>query len=96
MRQNNHSSDLPELALRVEEREPGGFFWVLLAAGDPSHVTDLTEALHYRPYRSAAEPRGVYWDALLLGMAELRRVLADGARAHDAKELAISEAQRRI
>ncbi|MGI4777035.1 MAG: hypothetical protein ACRYGA_02780 [Janthinobacterium lividum] len=96
MRLNNHSSDLPELALRVEERRPGVFFWVLLAAGDPSHLTDLTEALHYRPYRAAAAPQGVYWDALLLGMAELRRVLADGARSRDAKEQAISRARREM
>ena len=94
MRQNNHFSALPELALRVEERQAGRFFWVLLAAGAPDHLTDMTEALFYRPYRAAEDPQPVYWNALLLGMAELRRVLATDARSHEAKQRAIVQAQR--
>ena len=96
MRQNNHSSGLPELALRVDEREAGRFFWVLLAAGDPSRVADVTEALHYRPYRAATEPQSVYWDALLLGMAELRRVLATDTHRQRTRAAEIQEAQRRM
>ncbi len=63
------------MALRVDERSNGQFFWVILSA-EHGHPHELSEALHYRIYRAAAEPQHVYWNALLLGMAELRRVLA--------------------
>jgi hypothetical protein len=79
MRDTQHSSEHPELALRVDERHTGQFFWVILSAEHGHHV-ELPEALYYRPYRTAAEPQNVYWNALVLGMAELRRLLAkDGA-----------------
>lgn len=75
MRDTPHPSERPELALRVDERHGGQFFWVILSA-EPRQNVELPEALYYRPYRSAAEPQNVYWNALVLGMAELRRLLA--------------------
>ena len=75
MRDTQHSLERPELALRVDERHNGQFFWVILSAEHGQHV-ELPEALYYRPYRTAVEPQNVYWNALVLGMAELRRLLA--------------------
>lgn len=83
MRKNDYSSNGSELALRVDERKPGQFHWVILSAAreqlGETHEA-LPEALHYRSYRAAAEPQPVYWNALLLGMAELRRVLGSTVR----------------
>ncbi len=75
MRTNQHNSEGSELALRVDERSNGQFYWVILCA-EHGHSHALSEALHYRPFRAAAEPQRVYWNALVLGMAELRRLLA--------------------
>jgi len=60
-----------ELALKVEER-PAGFFWVLLEACDMQG----SDVFHYRMLRAAPVPQAAYWDAVVLGMAELRRTLA--------------------
>jgi hypothetical protein len=82
MRPTQDPSGKFELALRVDERRFGEFFWVLLSARtdgilpDHERQPDNPEALYYRPYRSATEPQDLYWNALLLGMAELRRVLS--------------------
>ena len=78
MREPEHSSDSPELALRVEERTSGMFFWVILAA-DHGHQVESPEAMCYRRLRAAHEPQEVYWNALVLGMAELRRILNSSA-----------------
>ncbi|MGJ7579204.1 hypothetical protein ACSFA3_03380 [Variovorax sp. RHLX14] len=64
--------------MRVDERPTGQFFWVILSAEHGQHF-ELPEALYYRPYRTAAEPQNVYWNALVLGMAELRRLLSRSA-----------------
>ena len=79
MRETKIPSVSPELALRVEERQAGQFFWVILSAGlaaEHRQQVEHQEALYYEPYRFAIEPQPVYWNALLMGMAELRRVLA--------------------
>jgi hypothetical protein len=59
-----------DMALTVEERGEGLFFWVLLEACD----TQASDALHYRARRTAATAQPSYSSALVLGMAELRRM----------------------
>lgn len=61
-----------ELALKVEERTTGEFFWVLLEACE----LQASDVFHYRAWRSATVPQTTYWDAMVLGMAELRQTMA--------------------
>lgn len=68
-----------ELALKVEERAAGEFSWVLLEACEMQGA----DVFHYRVLRSASVPRSAYWDAMVLGMAELRRLMAANAAAAD-------------
>ena len=63
-----------DMALTVEERGKGEFFWVLIEAFD----NETGDALHYRRFKSAATPQASYSSALALGAAALRR-LADSA-----------------
>ncbi|MDH6165140.1 hypothetical protein M2282_000268 [Variovorax boronicumulans] len=70
---------LNDLALTVEEREPGQFYWTLLEALDNSgrsDVHDLHDTLDYRVYRSAARPQTSHSNALALGVAELQKISA--------------------
>ncbi|RIX85136.1 hypothetical protein [Acidovorax cavernicola] len=65
-------SALNDLALTVEEREPGRFYWVLLEA---VHDTGSTaDTLGYRPLRVAAQPQPSYSSALALGTAALKKL----------------------
>ncbi|MGJ7499079.1 hypothetical protein ACSFBF_01860 [Variovorax sp. ZT5P49] len=64
---------LNDLALTVEEREPGQFFWTLLEA---HHGDDASETLDYRVYRRAARPQASYSSALAMGAAELQKISA--------------------
>lgn len=67
-------SALNDLALTVEEREPGRFYWVLLEA---VHDTGSTaDTLGYRPLRAAARPQPSYSSALALGAAALKKLAA--------------------
>ncbi|HSU20431.1 hypothetical protein NF681_09680 [Comamonadaceae bacterium OTU4NAUVB1] len=61
-----------ELALRVEERAAGEYFWALLEACEMQG----SDVFHYRTFRSASAPQAAYWDAMVLGVAELRRTMA--------------------
>jgi len=70
-----------DMALTVDEREKGKFFWVLIEAFDNEDAE--TEAMHYRRFKSAATPQPSYSSALALGAAALRR-LADSEPAPDA------------
>jgi hypothetical protein len=65
-----------DMALTVEEREKGKFFWVLIEALDD----EAGEAMLYRRFKSAAAPQASYSSALALGAAALRR-LADAQPA---------------
>jgi hypothetical protein len=67
---------LNDLALTVEEREPGQFYWTLLEALDNSGHSDLHDTLDYRVFRSAAKPHATYSNALALGVAELQKISA--------------------
>jgi hypothetical protein len=70
---------LNDLALTVEEREPGQFYWTLLEAldnGGHSDLHDTRDTLDYRVFRSAAKPQATYSNALALGVAELQKISA--------------------
>jgi hypothetical protein len=73
---------LNDLALTVEEREPGQFYWTLLEALDNSghsdvhDVHDAHDTLEYRVFRSATKPQATYSNALALGVAELQKISA--------------------
>ena len=64
---------LNDLALTVEEREPGQFFWTLLEA---HHGDDASETLDYRVYRTATRPQASYSNALAMGVVELQKISA--------------------
>lgn len=71
-------SSLRNIALTVHELEDGEFYWVLMEATD--HVVD-DEVLPYQPLDSASEPHQSYANALVAGMAVLRRMFGkDGPR----------------
>lgn len=71
-------SSLRNIALTVHELEDGEFYWVLMEAAD--HVFD-DEVLPYLPLDAAAEPYESYANALVAGMASLRRMFGkDGPR----------------
>ncbi|MDM0038765.1 hypothetical protein QTH89_20200 [Variovorax sp. J22G21] len=62
-----------DLALTVEEREEGQFYWVVLeAANDESQ-----DVLVYRRVEVAARAQPNYSNALIVGAAVVRRLSAD-------------------
>ena len=61
---------LRDMALTVEERGKGEFYWVLIEAFNG----DGSEALYYRRFQSASMPQASYSNALALGAATLRRL----------------------
>ncbi|OUM01144.1 hypothetical protein [Variovorax sp. JS1663] len=63
-------ASLRDMALTIEERTKGKFYWVLIEAFED----DGSEVLHYRRVRSAATPQESYSSALALGAAALRRL----------------------
>lgn len=65
---------LNDLALTVEEREPGRFYWLLLEAVHDAGST--ADTLGYRPLRVAVRPQPSYSSALALGAAALKQVAA--------------------
>ncbi|KIQ37474.1 hypothetical protein RT97_00360 [Variovorax paradoxus] len=70
---------LNDLALTVEEREPGQFYWTLLEALDNSshsEMPDMHDTLDYRVYRVAAKPQTSYSNALAMGVLELQKISA--------------------
>ena len=64
---------LNDLALAVEEREPGQFFWILLEA---HHGDAVSETFDYRVYRTASRPQASYSNALAVGAVELQKISA--------------------
>ena len=70
---------LRNIALTVHELEDGEFYWVLMEAADNVSVDD--EVLPYLPLDAASEPHETYANALVAGMAALRRMFGkDGPR----------------
>ncbi|WP_077002671.1 hypothetical protein [Variovorax sp. KK3] len=58
-----------DMALTIEERDKGSYYWVLIEAIED----DGSEVLHYRHARSATTPQPSYSSALALGAAALRQ-----------------------
>lgn len=70
-------SQLRNIALTVHELEEGEFYWVLLEATDYA----MEEALPYLPLDSAADPQATYANALVAGVAAIRKLFGkDGPR----------------
>ena len=63
-------ASLRDMALTIEERGEGKFYWVLIEAFDD----EGSEILQYRRFKSAATPQASYSSALALGAAALRRL----------------------
>ena len=63
-------SQLRNIALTVQELEEGEFYWVLLEASD--YVMD--EALPYLPIEAAMDPHSTYANALVAGVAAVRKM----------------------
>ncbi|RZL93864.1 MAG: hypothetical protein EOP82_06335 [Variovorax sp.] len=61
---------LRDMALTVEERSKGEFYWVLIEA----FSGDGSEAMYYRRFQSASVPQPTYSNALTLGAALLRKL----------------------
>lgn len=70
-------STLRNVALTVQELEAGEFHWVLLEAVDCA----VDDVLPYAVLEAAAEPLRSYSDALVAGVAAMRRLFGrDGPR----------------
>ncbi|RZL90138.1 MAG: hypothetical protein EOP82_16515 [Variovorax sp.] len=71
-------SQLRNVALTVHELEEGEFYWVLMEADDPA----MQETLAYLPLEAASEPHLTYGNALVAGVAAIRKLFGkDGPRA---------------
>ena len=67
-------SPLRNSALTVHELEEGEFYWVLMEATDYA----MEEALPYLPVESSADPYATYANALVAGLAAMRRMFGNG------------------
>ena len=65
---------LRQIALTVDEQDPGRFYWVLIESKDDARI--------YGELKACQEPFGSYMEALEAGFAELRRMVnwRDGLR----------------
>lgn len=71
-------SQLRNIALTVQELEDGEFYWVLMQAADQA----MEEALPYLVFETASEPQLTYANALVAGVAAIRRIFGkEGPRA---------------
>lgn len=71
-------SHLRNIALTVHELEEGEFYWVLMEGTDSTSE----DVLPYVPIDSSSGPYGTYANALVAGMAAMRRMFGtDGPRA---------------
>jgi len=71
-------SQLRNIALTVQELEEGEFYWVLMEAVDAA----VDEALPYLPIEAAIDPHATYANALVAGVAAIRKMFGkDGPRA---------------
>lgn len=70
-------SQLRNIALTVQELEVGEFYWVLMEAADQV----MEDALPYLVFETAHEPQLTYANALVAGVAAIRRLFGkDGPR----------------
>ena len=66
-------STLCDLALTVEERQEGQFYWVVLAAAND----DAQDVMVYRRIEMAARAQPSYTNALVVGAAVIRRLAGE-------------------
>jgi hypothetical protein len=70
-------SQLRNIALTVQELEEGEFYWVLMEATD----SVVEEAFSYLPIEAATDPYVTYSNALVAGVAAIRKMFGkDGPR----------------
>jgi hypothetical protein len=70
-------SQLRNIALTVQELEEGEFYWVLMEATDCA----AEETLSYLPIEAAIDPYVTYSNALVAGVAAIRKIFGkDGPR----------------
>lgn len=62
------------IALTVHELEFGEFYWVLMEATDGTPGTPGERTHVYMPLEAAAEPYASYSNALVAGVAVMRRM----------------------
>ncbi|WP_076998819.1 hypothetical protein [Variovorax sp. KK3] len=68
---------LRNIALTVHELEEGEFYWVLMEGADYA----IEDALPYLPLEAATDPQASYANALVAGVAALRKMFGkDGPR----------------
>ena len=61
---------LRNIALTVHELEEGEFYWVLMEGTDYA----MEEALPYLPLEATSDPQASYANALVAGVAALRKM----------------------
>ena len=71
---------LRNIALTVHELEDGEFYWVVMEGAD-SGESSAADSLSYLPLEAAADPHATYSNALVAGVAAIRRMFGrDGPR----------------
>ncbi|MEJ8826022.1 hypothetical protein WKW80_29015 [Variovorax humicola] len=71
---------LRNIALTVHELEDGEFYWVLMEGADNAENA-TADSLSYLPLEAAADPHTTYSNALVAGVAAIRRMFGpDGPR----------------
>ncbi len=63
-------SHLRNIALTVHELEDGEYYWVLMEGAEYA----IEDILPYLPIESSSDPYGSYANALVAGMAAMRRM----------------------
>ena len=71
---NSTSNQLRNIALTVHELEQGEFYWVLMEGADNDAPAAAEESLPYLPLEAAVEPYATYANALVAGVAAIRRM----------------------
>jgi hypothetical protein len=72
-------SQLRNIALTVQELEEGEFYWVLMEAAD--NGVSSGDAFPYLPIEAATDPHASYSNALVAGVAAIRKMFGkDGPR----------------
>ncbi|NVM91580.1 hypothetical protein [Variovorax sp. SG517] len=66
------------IALTVHELEAGEFYWVLMEAVDDSPGAPGETSHVYVPLEAAHEPYATYSNALVAGVAMMRRLFGPG------------------
>jgi hypothetical protein len=73
-------SQLRNIALTVHELEDGEFYWVLMEGAD-SGENAAVDSLSYLPLEASADPHASYSNALVAGVAAIRRMFgSEGPR----------------